>query len=181
MPAYDGQWFSPPAPMALVALRHTETRTTVASIPMLIDCGADASLVPLAAAANIGALSASPGPTNELIGFDGSTSAAQSVVLELLFLRRAFSGKFLLIDQKWGIIGRDVLNHVAVLLDGPAPGLGRTLLPMTDHRRYTKHLGISLRNSTAPIAVTPRASTTPSDDKLVSGVNSRRPLSVTCV
>lgn len=30
MPAYDGQWFSPPAPMALVALRHTETLSHVA-------------------------------------------------------------------------------------------------------------------------------------------------------
>ena len=25
----------------------------------------------------------------------------------------------MLIDQEWGIMGRDVLNHVALLLDGP--------------------------------------------------------------
>jgi hypothetical protein len=33
-------------------------------------------------------------------------------------LRRAFRGRFLVSSQEWGIVGRDVLNHVSVLLDG---------------------------------------------------------------
>ena len=28
-------------------------------------------------------------------------------------------GRFLLTDQEWGLIGRDVLNHVSLLFDGP--------------------------------------------------------------
>jgi hypothetical protein len=55
----------------------------------------------------------------ELAGFDGSRSIALAVQLDLLFLRRAFKGQFLTLDQEWGILGGDILNHLAVLLDGP--------------------------------------------------------------
>jgi hypothetical protein len=53
------------------------------------------------------------------MGFDGSKSFAPVVILDLLFLRRAFRGRYLLIEAERGILGRDVLNHIAVLLDGP--------------------------------------------------------------
>ncbi len=55
---------------------------------------------------------------SELRGFDGSLSIAQVVRADLLFLRRAFKGRFLLIDQEWGLLGRDILNHVALVFDG---------------------------------------------------------------
>ena len=55
----------------------------------------------------------------ELRGFDGSTSFAPVVMLDMLFLRRAFRGRYLLIEAERGILGRDILNHVTVLLDGP--------------------------------------------------------------
>jgi len=54
----------------------------------------------------------------ELRSFDGSVSVAQVVEVDLLFLRRAFKGRFLLINQGWGLLGRDVLNHVSLLFDG---------------------------------------------------------------
>lgn len=44
----------------------------------------------------------------ELMGFDGAKSVAEAVQLDLLFLGRAFNGRFLLIDQTWGILGRDI-------------------------------------------------------------------------
>ncbi len=53
------------------------------------------------------------------MAFDGDTSLAEVVRLELLFCRRTFRGQFLLIDQAWGVIGRNVLNAVPLLLDGP--------------------------------------------------------------
>jgi hypothetical protein len=43
----------------------------------------------------------------------------QVVQLDLIFLKKTFRGRFLVINQEWGILGRDVLNHVSVLLDGP--------------------------------------------------------------
>lgn len=41
MPAYDAERFAPPAPVARVALRHSETGARLPDVPMLIDCGAD--------------------------------------------------------------------------------------------------------------------------------------------
>jgi hypothetical protein len=34
-------------------------------------------------------------------------------------LGRAFRGQFLVIDQQAGILGRNILNNLALLLDGP--------------------------------------------------------------
>ena len=56
----------------------------------------------------------------ELVGFDGSVSLASVVRLELLFCGRTFRGQFLVIDRAWGILGRNVLNAVPIVLDGPS-------------------------------------------------------------
>jgi hypothetical protein len=48
MPEYDSSRFDPPAPLARVGLRNPDSGKTVSDIPMLIDSGADASLVPCA-------------------------------------------------------------------------------------------------------------------------------------
>ncbi len=53
------------------------------------------------------------------MSFDGSISSAAAVELDMVFLKRAFRGRYLLIDQEVGIMGRDVLNHVPLFLDGP--------------------------------------------------------------
>jgi len=53
------------------------------------------------------------------MGFDGSKSFAPVAMLDMLFLGRAFRGRYLLIEADRGILGRDILNHVTVLLDGP--------------------------------------------------------------
>jgi hypothetical protein len=118
MPAYDGDLFAPPASVARVTLRHPDSGATQPDVPMLIDCGADVTLIPQALVNGLG-VTVTSGKAYELMGFDGSKSVAQAVQLDLLFLRRAFKGRFLLIDQAWGILGRDMLNHLAVLLDGP--------------------------------------------------------------
>ena len=57
--------------------------------------------------------------TKKVMGFDGRKSVARVVNLDLIFLRRVFRGRFLVGNQEWGVMGRDVLNHVPVLLDGP--------------------------------------------------------------
>jgi hypothetical protein len=41
------------------------------------------------------------------------------VQLELVFLQKRFRGQFLLIDQPIGILGRNILNALSLLLDGP--------------------------------------------------------------
>jgi Retroviral aspartyl protease len=128
MPAYDDHFFSPPAPLARVTLRHPENGTTVSDVPMLLDSGADVTLIPQASVALLGT-TVRIDESYELMGFDGNVSQAQAVQLNLIFLRRRFKGRFLLITQEWGIIGRDVLNYVSLLLDGPHLTWGEQRVP----------------------------------------------------
>ena len=37
----------------------------------------------------------------------------------MIFLQKAFRGKYLLIDDEHGILGRDVLSSIVLLFDGP--------------------------------------------------------------
>jgi predicted aspartyl protease len=85
---------------------------------LLIDSGADVTLLPRRAVESLGV----PPEGNRrysLIGFDGTVSLSSVVRLELIFCGRTYRGQFLLVDEECGILGRNVLNSVALLLDGP--------------------------------------------------------------
>jgi len=118
MPAYDDRFFNPPAPLASVTLRNLGDGKRLPEVLMLLDSGADVTLIPQQAVTLLGA-TIEPDAGYEVMGFDGRKSVARVVNLDLIFLRRVFRGRFLVGNQEWGIMGRDVLNHVSVLLDGP--------------------------------------------------------------
>ena len=118
MPTYDAEHFDPPAPVAHVMLRNPKTGARWSDFSMLIDSGADVTLLPQAAVDHL-EISVTQDKHYELIGFDGTVSISPAVHLELIFLDRTFRGQFLLIDQEWGILGRNILNAVPVLLNGP--------------------------------------------------------------
>ncbi|MGB7158560.1 MAG: hypothetical protein WBD40_10875 [Tepidisphaeraceae bacterium] len=120
MPRYDASAYDPPAPVAEVGLRavgSSDTATTF-SAQMLIDSGADVTLLPRAAVLRVG-VQPQMGAQYELIGFDGNRTKADAVDLEMILLNKAFRGRYLLIDADHGILGRDVLASVSLLLDGP--------------------------------------------------------------
>jgi predicted aspartyl protease len=118
MPAYDAVLFDPPAPVAYVTLRNGKTGAVWSEVPMLLDTGADVTLVPRQVIDRVGGVIV-PEKNYELVGFDGTASFASVVRLELLFLDRTFKGQFLLIEEPRGILGRNILNRVPLLLDGP--------------------------------------------------------------
>lgn len=118
MPTYDANLFAPPAPLAQVVLRHPADSGQIATASMLLDTGADVTLVPAAIAAQLNLVAAAE-TQYELIGFAGARTMATAVQLEMIFLNKIFRGRFLLINQAWGIMGRDVLNLVSLSLDGP--------------------------------------------------------------
>ena len=116
MPAYDDRRFSPAAPVIIATLRNPKSGEVLADVPMLIDSGADVTLLPREMAGSLGIESAG---IYELMGFDGTKSMAEAVRADLLFLRKTFRGQFLLVDQDIGILGRDILNNISLFLDGP--------------------------------------------------------------
>jgi len=118
MPAYNPVLFSPPAPLARVTLRNPQSGATLSEVALLIDSGADVTLIPQTAVAELG-ITIDAAESYELQSFDQHISTAHPANLEMVFLRRTFRGQFLVIDQEWGILGRDVLNHLLILLDGP--------------------------------------------------------------
>jgi hypothetical protein len=86
---------------------------------MLIDSGADVTLLPRVRVDEL-AIATDQDPVYELMAFDGTTSLAQAVQLDLVFQRRVFRGQFLITDQEVGFLGRDVINNLSLTLDGPA-------------------------------------------------------------
>jgi hypothetical protein len=118
VPHYDASRFEPPAPLAKVTLRNPDNGALSPDVTMLLDSGADVTLIPQITLNRLNITSVQD-KRYELIGFDGNTSFAPVIQLELIFCNRTFRGQFLLINQEWGILGRNVLNLVPLLLDGP--------------------------------------------------------------
>jgi hypothetical protein len=118
MPTYDADLFDPPAAVAYVTLRNPVTGITWPDVPMLLDSGADVTLIPQTLVELLEA-EIVPDRKYELAGFDGTTSLASVVRLEVTFCRRIFRGQFLLVEQPWGILGRNIMNAVSLVLDGP--------------------------------------------------------------
>jgi hypothetical protein len=54
-----------------------------------------------------------------LQGFWGGDRPAEVIQAEVGFLGRNFHGHFPLIEGRFGILGRNVLNELSLLLDGP--------------------------------------------------------------
>ncbi len=118
MPEYDSRNYNPPAPVAYVTLRNSATGAVISNVPMLMDTGADASLLPSQAIEEL-KIETEKDSTFEVQGFDGQIQRLKSVKLEMYFLDKKFVGEYLLVDQPIGILGRNVLNNVRILLDGP--------------------------------------------------------------
>ncbi|MDT5294592.1 MAG: hypothetical protein QOJ76_1472 [Acidobacteriota bacterium] len=92
MSDYDPSRFSPPAPVALVTLRNPESGATEEQVAMLLDTGADVTLLPRAAVRQLG-LSFSMNDY-ELLGFEGRSGSARAVRAEMVFLGLTFRGQF---------------------------------------------------------------------------------------
>jgi hypothetical protein len=89
LPAYDKNLFDPPAPVAKVTLHHPDSGESATDIPMPIDSGADATLLPKSAVARLGITGT--GERYQLIGFDGTPGESEIVRADLVFLRRSFA------------------------------------------------------------------------------------------
>ena len=88
---------------------------------MLIDSGADVTLLPRSDVGSLGVVG--EGETYKLMAFDGTISEAEVVRVDLSFRGRKFRGRFLLLDAEIGVLGRDILIHLRLLLRRPSLAL----------------------------------------------------------
>ena len=108
--------FDPPAPLAEIILRNIETGKRVKTVSVLLDTGADVSLLPSSA---IEKLQIKPsGEKVKLVGFDESENIADAYTLQIIFLGKRLTGDYCAIDAEIGILGRDVLNQFSIIFDG---------------------------------------------------------------
>ena len=120
MTPYDGELYQPPAPGAALILRTLDGRdVTVANVLAVLDTGADVTLLPRWAVEELGLIPRAD-ESVQLAWYDGTTRAAESVELEASFQGGRFQGRYALVDQAHGIVGRNLLNYFRLLFDGPA-------------------------------------------------------------
>jgi hypothetical protein len=116
VPAYEAAGWEPPAPVVRATVRGA--RGTIAlEVPMLIDSGADVSVIPDVVARAVGAeMTTSRTPVAFHSGAEEEWEGAQ---LTLEFDRYRFDGLFLIAEVDYGVIGRNILNLLTLTLDGP--------------------------------------------------------------
>jgi hypothetical protein len=116
MPTYDADDFVPPAPVARVSVSVADG-VAETDVPMLLDTGADVSVVPQAVADRLGVVAQASGVLLQM--FDGSQREALVADVRVDVLRYRFRGRFVIALADYGILGRDVLNSLVVTFDGP--------------------------------------------------------------
>jgi hypothetical protein len=115
VPAYERAGFQPPAPV--VRARVVGPTGSHADVPLVIDSGADVSVVPLGAASAVGAPITRS--TTAIQFLAGEEIVLDQADLAVEFLRYRFRGAFLVVDSTYGIVGRNILNALRLTLDGP--------------------------------------------------------------
>lgn len=114
MPTYDGVGFDPPAPVAEALVAGPGGQVAVT---MLLDSGADVTLVPRYVAQAVGASLESLGVV--LASYDGNQTSWDVAEVRLDFSGYRFRGAYVVADTDRGVIGRDILNRLVLVLDGP--------------------------------------------------------------
>ncbi|MGH7862519.1 MAG: aspartyl protease family protein, partial [Candidatus Dormibacteraceae bacterium] len=116
MPPYESGEFEPPAPVARARVGGPGQMAQT-NVPLLLDSGADVSVIPLSVA-RVGGASVEPAAVPvRFLGGDMVTY--EQAMLTVEFGRYRFRGMFLVADVEYGVLGRNILNLLVLTLDGP--------------------------------------------------------------
>lgn len=111
------QTFSRATPITYVTITNTETGASEPAVPMVLDTGADVTILPFQTALDAGIeLGAAP---RQVEGIGGMKRDLYEV-----YVRLGFNGievpLWVMVDRPGvGILGRDVLDYHRLLFDGP--------------------------------------------------------------
>lgn len=110
--------FSPPAPFVDVEVNNYDADGEPLLLTAQLDSGADASMMPVAILEQVGARFEA---TQFAHDFSGQTHMVDLYSAAITLAGRTFYLRVIAQeDSSEGIIGRDVLNHMVVTLNGPA-------------------------------------------------------------
>jgi hypothetical protein len=127
---YDEQQFAPAAPVFPMRLSHPARATPVLDVPAQVDTGADVTAVPLS---TLQQLQADQSGDLVISSYDGSFAHVPVFAIRLELPTGQWGRLNALgIDSEHVLLGRDVLNLLRLLLDGPA--LTLEVLPAADSR-----------------------------------------------
>jgi hypothetical protein len=115
VPEYESAGYNPPAPVARAVV--TGDGQAAVDIPLLIDTGADSSIIPRSVALLVGA-DLSPAP-EAIVSYTGNSQQCEQAMFTVRFERVTIRGPFLVVDTEQGVLGRNVLNSLVLTLDGP--------------------------------------------------------------
>lgn len=119
----------PPAPFLPVTIHHPETPSRTIQITAKLDTGADISALPISI---IHALEL-PVTSKLLVeGYDGvaSTVSTYGAILQIEQARFR-SQEFIAIAEPHALLGREILNHYYLLLNGPELNFDLRLKPFS--------------------------------------------------
>ncbi|MBC8141056.1 MAG: hypothetical protein H7Y38_06405 [Armatimonadetes bacterium] len=121
MPQYVLDYSEQPAPVGLVTFhRLDDENVAVSDVRMLLDAGADATLVPRYVAERLNVtLADSTTKGVRLSGYDATESGTIVTRLRMDFNGKKFRGDYAVTDSEVGIIGRSILNRFRLVFDGP--------------------------------------------------------------
>ena len=109
---------TPPAPFVHVGVRHPQTAVGVDDLPAQIDTAADLTVVPSTVISQLGLARLDQVAIG---GFGGHVTLAPTYLVGLIV--RGFAPHVVKVlggeDEPFVLLGRDVLNHYQVSLDGP--------------------------------------------------------------
>jgi hypothetical protein len=111
-----------PAPFVRLSIRCTETQRQVDDVPAQLDSGSDRTVIP---AQVVTTLELSQMGSMQVCGLQGQISELPTYIVEVLIHDlTGVRAKMLAGDNEpFVLLGRDVLNHFRVVLDGPAKAL----------------------------------------------------------
>lgn len=110
--------FDPPAPLVYVTLRHPQQDLEVADVPGQIDTACDRTSVPRAFIERLGLI---PLREIQVAGFENRIYSLSTYYVQVAIKGHSFLPLEVAAGESEAIVlvGRDVLNHFKLTLDGP--------------------------------------------------------------
>lgn len=116
---YDSDAYDPAAPIADIVVSRTSTGGLEVTLSALVDSGADATMLPIGVLAQVGARFLE---TRQMRGATGHRLVVDTYLVTVRLGPHRLHGiqAVAMLEGMEAVVGRDVLNQLEIVLNGPA-------------------------------------------------------------